>query len=105
MTRRRSILVLAVLLAVPALVRFWPRAPGGKVRQICAALWLEARYSKRDLLEAYLNLAPFAGNVQGVAAASRIFFGKPPSNYSLGEAVTLAVIPQSPFARTGPGVQ
>jgi penicillin-binding protein 1C len=57
------------------LYRLNTRTPRGKLRQMAAALWLEARYSKRDLLEAYLNLAPFGGNVQGVGAASRIFFG------------------------------
>ncbi|MBV9744631.1 MAG: penicillin-binding protein 1C, partial [Acidobacteriia bacterium] len=61
------------------------------------------RYSKRELLEAYLNLAPFGGNIQGVGAASRIFFGKPPERVTLPEAVTLAVIPQSPAARAGRG--
>jgi penicillin-binding protein 1C len=75
------------------------RTATGKLRQIGAALWLETRYSKHDLLEAYLNLAPFGGNVQGVGAASRVFFGKSPDRVTLGEAVTLAVIPQSPRAR------
>ncbi len=54
------------------------RTPAGKLRQIALALWLEARYSKRDLLEAYLNVVPFGGNIQGVGAASRIYFGKSP---------------------------
>src|SRR5579871_1239861 len=80
------------------------RTTAGKLRQIAAALWLEARYSKRDLLEAYLNLAPFGGNVQGVGTASRIYFGKSPDRVGLSEAVTLAVIPQSPAARAGRGV-
>ncbi len=79
------------------------RTARGKLRQIAAALWLEARYSKHDLLEAYLNLVPFGGNVQGAGAASRIFFGKSPERVTLAEAVTLAVIPQSPTARTRPG--
>jgi penicillin-binding protein 1C len=77
------------------------RSVAGKLRQIGTALWLETRYSKRELLEAYLNLAPFGGNVQGVGAASLIFFGKTPDRVTLGEAVTLAVIPQSPAARSG----
>jgi len=47
--------------------RLKTRTATGKVGQISAALWLEARYSKRELLEAYLNLAPFGGNVQGWA--------------------------------------
>jgi penicillin-binding protein 1C len=77
------------------------RTAAGKLRQIGAALWLEARYSKRELLEAYLNLAPFGGNIQGVGAASRIYFGKPPDRLTLGEALTLAVIPQRPSTRAG----
>jgi penicillin-binding protein 1C len=77
------------------------KTPQGKLRQAAAALWLEARYSKREILEAYLNVAPFGGNVQGVGAASRIYFGKAPSQIDLGEALTLAVIPQSPAARAG----
>ena len=72
----------------------------GKLRQIADALWIEACYSKHDLLEAYLNLVPFGGNIQGAGAASRIYFGKSPARITLGEAVTLAVIPQSPAART-----
>ena len=46
------------------------RSIGGKLAQSAAALWLELRYSKRDLLEAYLNTAPYGGNIEGVGAAS-----------------------------------
>ena len=81
------------------------KTPGGKLKQCAAALWLEARYSKRSILEAYLNLAPFGGNIQGVGAASRIYFGKPAAEIDLGEAITLAVIPQRPATRAGRGAQ
>ena len=77
------------------------RTPLGKARQIADALWLEARYSKRALLEAYLNLVPLGGNIEGVGAASRIYFGKAPDRLGVGEALTLAVIPQRPAARAG----
>jgi penicillin-binding protein 1C len=77
------------------------RTPRGKLRQIAAALWLEVRYSKRELLEAYLNLVPFGGNVQGVGAASRLYFGRPAARLTLGESLTLAVIPQRPHGRAG----
>jgi penicillin-binding protein 1C len=80
------------------------KTPAGKVKQSAAALWLEMRYSKHSILEAYLNLVPFGGNIQGVGAASRIYFGKPPSQVDLGEAITLAVIPQRPAARAGRGM-
>ena len=81
------------------------KTPAGKLKQSAAALWLEARYSKHSILETYLNLAPFGGNIQGVGAASRIYFGKPPSQIDLGEAITLAVIPQRPAARSGRSIQ
>lgn len=72
------------------------RTPLGKLRQIGHALWLEARYSKHDILEAYLNLAPYGGNIQGVGAASLIYFGKTADRLTLPEIMTLAVIPQRP---------
>lgn len=74
---------------------------GGKLRQIAAALWLELRYSKHDILEAYLNLAPYGGNIEGVGAASLILLHKPASELTLPEALTLAVIPQNPKKRIG----
>ena len=86
------------------LYRLNTKTPAGKLKQISLALWLEARYSKRELLEAYLNLVPFGGNIQGVGGAARIYFGKAPKDVTLGEAVTLAVIPQHPVARAGRSV-
>jgi penicillin-binding protein 1C len=77
------------------------KTPTGKARQIVLAAWLERRYSKRELLQAYLNVAPYGGNIEGIGAASRIYFGKPASRLTLGEALTLAVIPQRPASRAG----
>ncbi len=78
------------------------RDVAGKLLQIALALWLEARYSKRDILEAYLNYAPFGGNVEGVGAASRVYLGKSAQALSVPEALNLAVIPQNPRKRLGP---
>jgi penicillin-binding protein 1C len=75
------------------------QTPAGKLRQAAAALWLEARYSKRELLEAYLNLAPYGGNIEGVGAASLIYFHKRAQRLTLAEVLTLAVIPQNPRKR------
>ena len=75
------------------------RSIGGKFMQICAALWLELRYSKHDILEAYLNIAPYGGNIKGIATASLFYFNKPASRLNLPEAMTLAVIPQNPNKR------
>ena len=81
------------------LYRLDTRSPGGKLRQIAAALWLEARYSKHDILEAYLNSAPYGRNVEGAGAASLVFFRHPLASASVPELLTLAVVPQNPKAR------
>jgi penicillin-binding protein 1C len=78
------------------------RTPWGKLRQIVAAIHLECHCSKKEILEAYLNIAPYGRNIEGVGAASLIYFGREPSDLTPDEALTLAVIPQSP-ARRGPG--
>src|SRR5271155_4515884 len=78
------------------------RTIGGKLIQIVAAIHLECHCSKHEILEAYLNLAPYGRNIEGVGAASLIYFGKEPAGLSPVEAMTLAVIPQSP-ARRSPG--
>lgn len=77
------------------------RDVAGKLQQIFAALWLELRYSKAEILEAYLNYAPFGGNIEGIGAASRIYLGKSALSLSVPEALNLAVIPQNPRKRLG----
>jgi membrane carboxypeptidase/penicillin-binding protein PbpC len=71
----------------------------GKLEQIMRALELERHYSKNQILEAYLNLAPYGRNIEGIGAASEIYFDKPASKLSLPEAIALSVIPQSPSRR------
>jgi len=78
------------------------RTPWGKFCQIAAALHMEMHCSKREILEAYFNLAPYGRNIEGVGAASLIYFGKQPAQLEPVESMTLAVIPQSP-ARRAPG--
>jgi penicillin-binding protein 1C len=76
------------------------RTPCGKLVQIARALQLDLHYTKDELLEAYLTLAPYGANIEGAEAASRLYFGKSAKELTLSEALTLAVIPQSPSART-----
>src|SRR2546430_5973077 len=75
------------------------RTISGKLEQIMRALELERHYSKNEILEAYLNLAPYGRNIEGIGAASQIYFYKPASKLSRPEAVALSVIPQSPSRR------
>ncbi|MUM77375.1 penicillin-binding protein 1C [Pseudodesulfovibrio sp. F-1] len=73
-----------------------PRTLRRKLAESFRALQLGLTRSKAELLEAYLNTAPFGGNIVGVGAAARIYFGKPPDRLSLGECALLAVLPRSP---------
>lgn len=75
------------------------RTVAGKLKQIGYALALEWHHSKDEILEAYLNLAPYGGNVEGAGAASEIYFQKRPKDLTVGEALMLAVLPQSPTSR------
>ncbi|OYW31460.1 MAG: penicillin-binding protein 1C, partial [Chthoniobacter sp. 12-60-6] len=75
------------------------RTPWGKAWQMLRAVQLEKHYSKDAILEAYLNQAPYGGNVEGVGAASLLWCGKPARELTLREAVTLSVLPQSPTTR------
>jgi penicillin-binding protein 1C len=75
------------------------RSPLGKLEQIARAVQLELFYSKRDILEAYLNYAPYGRNVESIGAASLIYFDKRADRLTLPEALTLSVLPQSPSYR------
>src|SRR6266545_105620 len=75
------------------------RTPGGKLKQIVRALELERHYSKAQILEAYLNLAPYGRNIEGAGAASQIYFDKTAARLTRPESIALSVIPQSPTRR------
>jgi penicillin-binding protein 1C len=71
----------------------------GKLRQMARAIQLEALLDKSEILDLYLRLAPFGGNIEGVRAASLTYFGREPWRLSPGEAALLVALPQSPEAR------
>src|SRR5438132_8807803 len=75
------------------------RTPTGKFIQIVRALELERHYSKSEILEAYLNLAPYGRNIEGIGAASQIYFGETAERLTGPESISLSVIPQSPTRR------
>ena len=68
----------------------------GKLRQLWRTAQLEWHLSKDEILNLYLNRAPFGGTLQGVAAASWAYLGKSPSQLTHAEAALLAVLPQAP---------
>jgi penicillin-binding protein 1C len=71
----------------------------GKLRQIGRALALERHYGKREILEAYFNLAPYGGNIEGAGAAARIYFGTEARDLTLTESLSLVGVPQNPALR------
>uniref|UniRef100_UPI0030DD88D4 peptidoglycan glycosyltransferase PbpC n=1 Tax=Pseudomonas sp. RA_35y_Pfl2_P32 TaxID=3088705 RepID=UPI0030DD88D4 len=73
-----------------------PRTLSGKLRQLWRTAQLEWHLSKEQILNLYLNRAPFGGTLQGVAAASWAYLGKSPQHLSHAEAALLAVLPQAP---------
>ncbi|KRP58287.1 peptidoglycan glycosyltransferase PbpC [Pseudomonas trivialis] len=68
----------------------------GKLRQLWRTAQLEWHLSKEQILNLYLNRAPFGGTLQGVAAASWAYLGKSPAQLTRAEAALLAVLPQAP---------
>ncbi len=73
-----------------------PRGLVTKLLQAARALQLERRLGKDEILDLYLTLAPFGGNLEGVRAASLAWFGKDPRHLTIGEAALLVALPQSP---------
>jgi penicillin-binding protein 1C len=68
----------------------------GKLFDMARALQLEAHFSKQQILAMYLTLAPYGGNIEGIRAASLIYFQKEPENLTNAEAALLVALPRSP---------
>ena len=75
------------------------RSVYAKLRQIVRALEIEHELDKDQILNLYLEMAPFGGNLEGVRAASIAYFGNEPKRLTLGEAALLVALPQSPETR------
>ncbi|MFN7054394.1 penicillin-binding protein 1C [Hyphomonas sp.] len=76
-----------------------PRNAGSKLIEIWRANQLERRLSKREILELYLSLTPYGGNLEGVRAATWSYFGREADRLSTDEIALLIALPQSPEAR------
>ncbi|RVU05945.1 penicillin-binding protein 1C [Novosphingobium umbonatum] len=84
----------------------WPQIgqPGrrswiDKLAQMRAAYALERAWSKQEILEAYLNLAPFRGETQGIAASAQVLLGKEPSRLDRREVAILVALLPNPLAK------
>lgn len=75
-----------------------PRTFRSKLIEAFRALQLRWHHSPEKILEHWLNMAPFGGNIVGVGAASRLYFNKSPDRLSLGEAALLTALPRAPNA-------
>ena len=67
-----------------------------KIKEFVLALEIESKYSKDQILQMYLNEAPYGGTIWGVEEAARNYFGKSVSELTLTESAILAGLPQSP---------
>ncbi|WP_296522642.1 transglycosylase domain-containing protein [Rhodoplanes sp.] len=67
-----------------------------KLEEVMLALWLEQNYSKREILELYLNRVYFGSGAYGVDGAAQRYFGKSAREVSVGEAALLAGLVKSP---------
>jgi len=72
------------------------RTVAAKIVEIIRSLELEFHYSKEEILNIYLTLAPYGGNIEGIEAASWRLFKKHPSSLSATEAALLVALPKNP---------
>ncbi|RYX94169.1 MAG: penicillin-binding protein 1C [Comamonadaceae bacterium] len=84
----------------------WQRGAGGrsitqKLGQTVAAQVIERRWRKDQILEAYLNVVPFRGEIVGIDALSRTLFGKAPHGLDEREAAIAAALVRAPNAKAG----
>jgi penicillin-binding protein 1C len=75
------------------------RSVYAKLHQMVRAVEIEQQLSKDQILNLYLALAPYGGNLEGIRSASIAYFGKEPKRLSLAEAALLVALPQSPEHR------
>ncbi len=72
------------------------QSPTRKIREVFSALNLEKNYTKTDILEAYMNVASFHYNMQGIQTAANFYFDKDVSQLTIAEAACLVAITKSP---------
>lgn len=85
-----------ITMQVARLLQPKSRSYANKIAEMFRAIQLEWHFSKEQILQMYLNLAPYGGNIEGVKSAAVLFFGKSPNTLSLAEIATLTVIPNQP---------
>jgi penicillin-binding protein 1A len=67
-----------------------------KIQELILAVWLEVKFSKKEILSLYLNRVYFGGGAYGIEAASQRYFNKPASQLTIGESALLAGMMKGP---------
>jgi len=96
LTGKRTSGASTITMQVARLLNPQSRTYKNKIIEMFKALQLEWRYSKNEILQLYLNLVPYGGNIEGVKAAALIYCNKAPDHLSLAEITTLSIIPNRP---------
>lgn len=91
-TSGASTITMQVARAIEPKKRTWLN----KTREMFRAIQLEGKYSKDEIMQLYLNLIPYGGNIEGVKSASLLYFNKSPDHLSLAEITALSIIPNRP---------
>ena len=95
-TGRRTSGASTVTMQVVRLLQPRQRTYASKIIETLRAIQLELHYSKDEILQLYLNLIPYGGNVEGIKSASVLYLGKNPQLLSLAEIAALTIIPNRP---------
>ncbi len=94
--RRRTSGASTITMQVARLLEPRPRTYINKTLEMFRAMQLDLHYSKDEILRMYLNMVPYGSNIQGVKAASILYFNKMPDHLSLAEITALSIIPNRP---------
>lgn len=95
-TRRRTSGASTITMQVVRLVNPKSRTYFNKFIETFRAFQLELNYSKDEILQLYLNLIPYGGNIEGVKSASLLYFGQEPEKLSLAQITALTIVPNRP---------
>jgi penicillin-binding protein 1C len=94
--RKKTSGASTITMQVARLLQPRQRTYGNKLIEMFRALQLEWHYSKDEILQMYLNLVPYGGNVEGIKSAALLYFGTSPEKLSLAQVMTLAIVPNRP---------
>lgn len=98
LTHKNRIGASTITMQVARMMSPKERTYTNKIKEIFTAFQLEWHYSKDEILKFYFNLAPYGGNIEGVAAAARFYFNKNLEDLSIAQMALLSTIPKNPNA-------